>query len=89
MEVGYVQSLDFLIQLKTRSGNFRHEIIEAGSEKDAKHKMQQLHSDEDYSAGIVVTNIKANGEPGELGDGQLPGAEKDIEEVIDQVREDE
>lgn len=86
MEVGYVREMDFLIQLKNYSGNFEHQLIEAGSEKDAKHKMQQLYTDGDYKAGIVVTNIKADGNLGELGDGQLPGADQDLEVVMENVR---
>jgi len=86
MEIGYVQSMDFLIQLQDYSGSIQHEIIEAGSEKDAKHKMRQRFSLADFKAGIVVCNIKASGETGKLGDGQLPGIERDIEQVIEECQ---
>lgn len=88
MEFGYKQTMDYLIQTRTATGNTDHVLIEAGSMKHAKRKMRQHLRDSDAAEAIVVTSIKKNGEPGQAGDGQLPNEDQDIKEVINRLVEE-
>lgn len=84
--IGYVRDMDFLLQHRNSNGEDFYEEITAGSEKHAKKKMKQKLHNGSFSAGKVVTNIKADGEPGELGDGTLPGTEESVQELIEEVK---
>lgn len=86
MEFGYKNPMMFIIQSRSRDGETSHHLIEAGSEKDAERKMKNQVDDAEMT---LVTNIKADGELGGMGHGQLPNEDEDIEEIIEDLQEDE
>lgn len=83
MEIGYKNTMQYLIQLKDQQ-SVQHHLIEAGSMKDAENKMRQEASG--YNQAIVVTSIKSNGELGDAGHGQLPNEDFDIQQVISNLK---
>lgn len=83
--IGYVRDMDFLLQHRNSNGEDFFEEITAGSEKHAKKKMKEKMHESGFSSGKVVTNIKTDGEAGELGDGTLPGTERSVQELVDEV----
>jgi hypothetical protein len=89
MEVGYVREMDFIVQHRNSNGEDFFERITAGSEKHARKKMQQKMHEASFSSGKVVCNLKANGDPGELGDGLLPNTEETRDELVKRFSEDE
>lgn len=84
MEFGYKNPMTFLVQSRNRQGETSHHLIEAGSEKDATRKMKNQVDDAEMT---LVTNIKTDGELGQMGHGQLPNADEDIEEILEELQD--
>lgn len=86
MEFGYKNTMEFIIQHRSRQGEVSHSLIEAGSEKDALRKMK---NQSETAETKLVTNIKTNGKFGSIGYGQLPNVDKDLEQVYEDLKGEE